>query len=44
MLLGNLACMEHWAHVVKACKLLETLFPRGFFFFFGFGVRPFLLE
>jgi A1 cistron-splicing factor AAR2 len=22
MLLGNLACMEHWAHIVKVCKIL----------------------
>jgi A1 cistron-splicing factor AAR2 len=26
MLLGNLACMEHWAHVVKVCKISELSF------------------
>lgn len=27
MLLGNLACMEHWAHMVKVCDISEVLSP-----------------
>lgn len=26
MHLGNAACMEHWAHVVKVCQILEKIF------------------
>lgn len=33
MHLGNLACMEHWAHVVKACQSLESFFLKNQFFF-----------
>lgn len=29
MLLGNLACMEHWAHIVKVCNFLKLSFPKG---------------
>ena len=29
MVLGNLACMQHWAHIVKVCRFLNFERHRG---------------